>query len=157
MSANYITAGSEQTIQILSQTEVADVEAIAIYTQPSNVRLTVYVPLLAFKAGHEAAYLNTPAMWIEQLLAGGIVTAAVQYQDTDASRLLAGYVRLTVSYVSPNAAQGVFRAYVSVPMTTLQLADPFSAPLEGGTVDSVIKATYDRLVTLAGGPASAKL
>lgn len=157
MAANYIVVSSEQTIQILSQTEVADVEAVVILTQPSNVRLRIYVPLKAWQAGQEGPYLNRPAQWIEQLLSGGLATNAVQYQDTDAARLLAGYVRLTVSYQPPNAAQGLFSAFVSVPMTTLQLADPFSAPLNGGTFDSVLKSTYDRLVQTAGGPASAKL
>ena len=38
MADNYTTAGSAQTVRVLSQTQVIDVEAVAIYTTKAAAR-----------------------------------------------------------------------------------------------------------------------
>jgi hypothetical protein len=157
MTTNFEPANSVQQPHVISQTQVADVIAVGGYTKPSGVYLVILVPLKAWQSGAYDSYLQTPAQWIEQLLAGGIVTAAAWYQQTDSSTLLAGYVRLTVTYNPSDGSKGPFSGFVNVPMSILALADPFSAPMPGGTLDEQVKAEFDRQLALGGGPVSAKL
>jgi hypothetical protein len=157
MTAHFTPTAAIDAPHVSSAVAVAPVKQVTGYTKPSNVQLIILVPLKAWESGAYDAYLETPAQWIEQLISGGLVTAAVWYQETDASTLLAGFVRLTVTYNPPDSAAGPFSGFVNVSMSTLALADPFDAPGPGGTLSERIKAEYDRLVTLAGGPASAKL
>lgn len=157
MTDHFTPTSSEETVQVLSQTETRTVEAVSGYTKPSGVRLTLLVPLTAWQKGNGDTYLETPAMWIEQLLAAGIVTNVLQYQQTDPSRLLSSYLALTVTYAPSSGDAGPFTANVNVPLATFQLANPFGAPLGSSTVDKTITATYNQLVATAGGPASDKL
>lgn len=152
MAANYTIGPAKQTQQVLSQTQANDVELVGIYTKPSGIFMNVVVPLRAWQSGDYGTYLQRPAQWVEQLIAGGYVTNGQWYQDTDQNDLLAGYVRLTVTYLS--SAGFTLSEYVSVPMSILALADPFDTPYNGNTLSNFIFLAHNRLVNAAGGPAS---
>ena len=138
MADNYTTAGSSTTVRVLSSTQVIDVEAVAIYTKPSNVYVVVQVPLADFQAGNSGPYLYDTADLIEGLLAatpdpGQHTVSAVTYvQDTDSSGLLAGFLAFTVSYQRPGVISLPFEAAVTLPVTSFESADAFNTPLPGG-------------------------
>lgn len=158
MAAAYTIASARQTTQVISQTQTADVMAVGIYTVPSGIYVNVVVPLKAWLGDAYQTLLTRPAQWIEQLIGGGLVSSAQWFQATDASDLLAGYVRFTVSYTPSDGSGGTSSQYVVVPMTILELADPFDAPLPGGgTLSTSVIDTYNTLVTKVGGPASDKV
>jgi len=154
--ASYTTIKSLQTVQVLSQTESLDVQAVTIQTVPHLVLMVVQVPLTQFQKDNEAAYLTPPAELVEQLFAGGIVSAASQVQTTDSSELLAYFLQVTVTYSLGTGLDFPFTTKVLIPMSALASFSAFGA-WEGDESSSPLIVAYNHLVDLAGGPASDKL
>lgn len=161
MAQYYTVVSSRQTTRVLSQSQTVPVEAVGIYTVPSNVYLTVLVPLAAYKAGKDAKYLEPPALLVEQLMGQDIggaagssvathVSGAQQVQSQDSSGLLAYFVDLTVYFLPDNQIGAPLTGTVRLPMTSLESFAAFEKPIAGGTPSDLIGAEYDRLVKLAG-------
>jgi hypothetical protein len=152
---NYTPAGSSTTVRVLSSTQVIDVEAVAIYTKPSNVYVVVQVPLADFQAGNSGPYLYDTADLIEGLLAatpdpGQRTVSSVTYvQDTDASGLLAGFLAFTVAYQPQGRISSPFEATVTLPVTSFESAAAFQTPLPGGLPLAQITDAYENLKKLA--------
>ena len=127
MADNYTTAGSAQTVRVLSQTQVIDVEAVAIWTKPSSVYMVVQVPLAAWQAGNQDQYLAPPAELVEQLIQGGLVVGVTQVQAVDSSQLLSSFLDLTVSYTPTTGITAPFTAIVRAPFTAFETLDAFQA------------------------------
>ena len=158
MAQYWTPAGSFQTVHVVSQTSAPDVEAVGIYTKPSNIYMVALVPLSAWQSGDYATYLDTPALLVESILAdfgllppagGQLVTGAQYVQREDANGLLSGFMDFTVTYVQPNPPGGTFSGTVRVPMTDLESLEAFAAAEAAGTGPGQIKPEYDRLVALA--------
>lgn len=149
MAANYVTAGSRQTVQVLSQTESADVQAVNIYTQPSNIFTVVLVPLVTWQNGDASKAITPVAGLIEALIAGGLITGMVYVQSTDASDLLAGFMQATVSYTSSTQPLIPFTAKVLIPMTALTSLDAFNTYSTSANGDDPILVAYNQLVATA--------
>jgi len=155
VASNYTTAGSATTVRVLSGTSVVDVEAIGIYTKPSNVFVVVQVPLADFLAGKEGSYLFDTADLIEGLLAaspdaGQRLVSGVDYiRDTDGSGLFAGFLAFTVRYLVQGRIAPPFTATVTIPVTSFESAAAFDAPAPGGTPIVQITNAYERLKALA--------
>lgn len=153
----YRTAGSDSTVRVLSSTKVIDVQAIAIWTIPSNVYVVVQVPLADFKAGKEGPYLTVTSGLIESLLAaspdpGQQLASSVTYvSDTDGSGLLAGFLAFTVSYQPEGRISSPYEATITLPVTSFESADAFDSPLPGGLPLVQLTNAYARLKALAGG------
>lgn len=161
MSNFYTVVAAQQTTRVLSQTQSVPVEAVGIYTKPSNVYLTVQVPLDAYKSGKGNKYLEPPALLVEQLMgnditasgAGSVAThvlGAQQVQATDSSGLLAYFVDFTVYYLPDTHVGAPLTGTVRIPMTSLESFAAFEKPIQGGTPSDLIQHEYDRLVKLAG-------
>lgn len=155
MADNYTPAGSSTTVRVLSGTDVIDVEAIGIYTKPSNVYVVVQVPLEAFLAGEEGPYLHVTADLIEGLLAatpdpGQHTVSSVSYvRDTDGSGLFAGFLAFTVRYLVTGRISPPFTATVTLPVTSFETAEAFNTPLPGGLPLVQLVNAYERLKALA--------
>lgn len=155
MAKNYITAGSSTTVRVLDNTSYIDVQAIAIYTRPSNVRVRVQVPLKEFRAGKEGPYLEVTADLIEGLLdatpdAGQHLVSTVTYvEDTDGSGLLAGFLAFTVVYQPEGRISEPYEGTITLPVTSFESADAFNTPLPGGLPLVQITKEYARLRALA--------
>lgn len=156
MADNYTPAGSSTTVRVLSGTEVIDVEAVAIYTKPSNVYVVVQVPLQDFKAGQEGPFLYDTADLIEGLLAatpdpGQHTVSSVTYvRDTDTSGLFAGFLAFVVSYQPLGRISAPFTETITLPVTAFESAAAFETPLPGGLPLDQITAAYENLKRLAG-------
>lgn len=156
MASNYVTAGSFQTVRVLSQTSVIDVEAISIYTKPSGVYVVVQVPLTAFQSDNYDSYLAVTADLIEAELAatpepGQRLASGVSYvQDIDSAGLLAAFLDFTVAYLPTSGQQGSFSEVVRLPLTVFETAEAFDTPIHGKTPQELLVAAYDRQKKLAG-------
>ena len=155
MANTYTTTGSFQTVKVLSQDQVLDVEAIGINTLPSNVRLTVPVPLAAYKSGNADQYLAIVSDLIEGLIASTpdpnnhLVSGAVGTQQVDPSGLLAYFVNFTVSYTPTSGQQGTFSEVVTLPVSIFESEGNYGAPYNGKSALIWIEEAYDRLKKLA--------
>jgi hypothetical protein len=151
----YITTGSFQTVKVLSQNQVLDVEAIGIQTSPSNVRCTVPVPLAAFRAGNADDYLKVVAGLIESLIASNpdagqsLVSGASGSQNIDPNGLLAYYISFTVSYTPLTGQQGTFAEVVTLPVASFESAAAFATPVNGVQPLHAIENAYNRQKALA--------
>jgi hypothetical protein len=152
---NYTPAGSSTTVRVLSSTQVIDVEAVAIYTRPSNVYVVVQVPLDDFKAGNSNQYLYVTADLIEGLLAASpdagqqLVSSVTYVQDVDGSGLLAGFLAFTVVYQPRGRISAPFETTITLPVTSFESADAFNTPLPGGLPLVQITDAYENLKKLA--------
>jgi len=155
VAVSYSTAGSYQTVRVLSATQVIDVQAIGIYTLPSGFYVVVQVPLSVWLAGDADAYLATTADLVEGVVLatpdpGQSLAAGVAYvQDVDASGLLAAFLDFTVSYQPAAAGQAPFTTVVRLPMTSFETAAAFETALPGGTPLAQLLAAYNRLKATA--------
>jgi hypothetical protein len=149
VAKNYTTVSSYQTVQVLTQTTSADVQAVTIVTKPSGIYTVVLVPIAQWQGGNADAYLNPPAELLEQLIAGGLVTGAVYVQSTDSSDLLAGFMQLTVSYTPPSGLAQPFTTKVMMPMTAIVSLDAFGAYSTSDDGDDPIRVAWNQLKATA--------
>jgi hypothetical protein len=157
VAVSYTKISSRQTVQVLGQTESADVEAVSVLTSPSGIYTIVLVPLTQWQAGNEDAYIMPTVELLEQMIAGGLVTKAVYVQSTDQSDLLAGFMQVTISYTPPTGLSLPFTTKLLVPMTALVSLEAFGAYSASAGGQDPIELAYNQLVRTAGGPASAFL
>ena len=158
MADYYTVAGAATTVKVVSQTQVVDVQAVPIYTKPSQVFTVPLVPLDDWRAGKEAKWLEPPALLIEQLmgndLGGGAsvatyVNQATYVQAQDSSGLLAGFMDFQVYYQPPDIIGLPLTETVRIPMTSLESFEAFTVPISGGTPSDQIVAAHARLVKAA--------
>jgi hypothetical protein len=155
MAANYVTSGSYQTVRVLSQTTVVAVEAIGIYTKPSDVYMVVQVPLAAYSAGNEDIFLDRAAVFVEGIIAakaqsgGPLVTGVSYIQDIDSSGLLAAFLDFTTSYTPTTTYQTTFSAIVREPMTLFEESTDAAASGALSDVLKDIEAAHAKLVKTA--------
>jgi hypothetical protein len=155
MAKQYVTTGSFQTVKVLSQNQVLDVEAIGIQTIPSAVRCTVPVPLAAFRAGNADDYLSVVADLIEALISSTpdagqqLVSGASGSQNIDPSGLLAYYISFTVSYTPLTGQQGTFSEVVTLPVASFESDAAFSTKVNGVLPLIAIEDAYNRQKALA--------
>ena len=160
MAQYWTIVDSYTTTKVLSQTQSVKVEAVALYTKPSQVYMRVIVPFAQYQAGKTSTYLEPPVLLTEQLLGNDtgegtasapLATAARQIQDTDKSRLLADFMVYTVSYTPDSGFALPLTEDVTVPMTAIESFAAFSEPIDGGqTAQQLLLAAHARLVKLAG-------
>lgn len=156
MADNYTVLGSSKGVQVLSETQVADVQYVSIITKPSGTALTIPVPLAAFTAGSSASYLTPPAELVEQLMeqtgsGAPLVTAVAQVQVQTGAKLLASYLNCTVTYVPSSVTALPFSTVVQLPLSSFLTLEAFAAKLPSGkTPSDLLEAAYAQLESLAG-------
>lgn len=127
MASNYVTASSFGTVDVISQTEASDVQAVAIYTQPHGTYLVVLVPNKIFKAGKSKAYIAGYATTVENLWKAGFITGAVYGQDVDpGSGLLTGYLYFKVTFQAEDKQALPYSTTVRVPVSALSTETAFT-------------------------------
>jgi hypothetical protein len=147
--ASYIYQGSSRTIQVLSPTQVVDVERIDAVTTPSGVPFWRYVPVPAFLAEGSGPWLEPLASAIEQRLASGLADAASMIEDTDANGLIQDLVRFTVSVPPGPGKLGPFTTTVDVPVQLLTLDLSLQGAIgASGTGETVASLFEDALAAL---------
>lgn len=155
MPEYYTTAGSYQTVKVLSQTSVVDVEAIGIYTKPSGVYIVVQVPLAAYNQDNYDVYLATTASLVEGVLAaapdpGQTLVSGVSYvQDIDSSGLLSAFLDFTVSYTPTSGNKGTYSTVVRLPLTSFETAEANNTPVNGKVPLVWLDDAYQRLKALS--------
>lgn len=155
MAQTYVTTGSFQTVRVLSQNQVLDVQAIGIATKPSGCRLTVPVPLAAYHADEWKPYLEIVSELIESLIAATpdpgqqLVSGAAGSQQIDGAGLLAYFVNFTVAYVPTSGQAGTFSTIVTLPVSSFESAEAFNTPVDGVVPLLQIEHAYARLKATA--------
>lgn len=123
MASSYTPLESHRDIQVLSGTQVIDVERVAGTTVPSGIYFERVVPLTIFGTAAATAYVSRLAQAIEDRISSGLADSAAFVQDVDASGLLFDAIEFLVSYVGPHPEGGAFTTTVTVPVNLLT-ADP---------------------------------
>lgn len=144
MADSYQVVSQRETVQVLSQTQVLDVEEVGFVTKPHGIYAQREVPLAAWAAEGAGAWIEPLATAIEGLMQTSAATFATFVQDVDASGLLTDYLDVTVSY-TPAGGLGI-------PMTTV-----VRIPINAFTVDTQFGIPFgtDTFVTPADAVASA--
>lgn len=148
--ATYRLENSYDTVQVLSPTLAVEAIYCTIMTAPSGSIVQRAVPKTEFQSDQGSGILSSLATAVEDMIAGGLATAASGSQTVDASGLLADVVVFTVSYTPPNPIAGTLTTTVEVPVDVLTADTSFGAFLTGGSAIERVKAAYDSLVALAG-------
>jgi len=147
--ATYSIVTERRTVQVLSQTQVVDVQEVGFFSEPSNTYCQVVVPVLAWAANGPAAWVQPLADAIEGLIPGSGATSASFVQDVDSSNLIADFLDFTVTY-TPTTGFGLpLSTVVRVPIAYLTL-DPAIATAGGLAPAEIIGKAYARLVADAG-------
>jgi hypothetical protein len=143
--ASYIPQGSSRTVQVLSSSQVVEVERIEAATVPHNVGFWRYVPIAAFNAEGSDPWLEPLAAAIEQRLASGLADDAAMVEDTDAFGLVQDFIDFIVSVPPGPGKVGPFTATVRVPVLLLT-AD---VGLVGGAVSDLFDTALAALHAVA--------
>jgi hypothetical protein len=129
MAASYTPIESHRDIQVLSPTQVIDVERVSARTVPHGVYFERVVPLTIFGTSAATAYIAELATAIEDRLSSGLADAASFDQDVDASGLLVDVVEFLVSVQGAGQDAGTFTTTVTVPVNLLTADSAFVGDL----------------------------
>ena len=150
MASNYVTAGSRQTVQVISQTQVAPVQAVNIYTQPHASYVVVLVPLTAYQAGDADDYLEPVAAVIETQWTNGFISGTSFVQEVDASTgLLDYFLDFIVSWTPPGGLRIPYTSIVRAPIAALSSETAFTESGGANAVGPQIADAYAALVGLS--------
>ena len=146
MAASYTPLGSHRDIQVLSPSQVIDVQRVAGSTIPSGIYFERIVPLTIFGTDAATAYVAELATAIEQRIAGGIADTAAFVQDVDETGLVQDQIEFFISVAGPPQGGQTFTDSVAVPVNML------TAGLggEGVLADQMIDDAYAKLRQTAG-------
>jgi hypothetical protein len=138
MADRFIVQSQHRDIQVLSPTQVVDVERVAATTVPHNVWFERNVPLVAWNPSDVGLWLEPIASAIEAYIQTGQAVSASFVQDVDDAGLLTDSIEFVVQVPPPSAAQtGPMQTTVVVPINLL--AEPqFSGALVQPLFDSAI-------------------
>lgn len=150
MAKDYVVAGSRQSVQVISQTEVQPVQLVSIYTQPNGSYVVVPVPLAAWQAGQWASYVEPIAANIEELWKQTVISATNYVQDVDTSGLLASYVDFTVQLHDANKVPLPYTTVVRIPLSQLASKTFFGKPSGGTAPSTAILSAFAQLEKTAG-------
>jgi hypothetical protein len=126
VAKNYETAGSRQTVQVVSQTQVAPVQAVNIYTKPHASYVVVLVPLSEYQAGNADKYLEPVATVIEQVWSDGFISGTQFVQEIDpATGLFDYFVDFTVSWTPGGGLAVPYTTIVRAPVASLNSTTAF--------------------------------
>ena len=119
MAESYTPLGSHRDIQVLSPSQVIDVERVAGATVPSGIYFERVVPLTIFGTSAATDYVNELATAIEQRISSGLADTAAFAQDVDANGLVQDVIEFVISIPGPPEGGGTFSTTVSVPVNLL--------------------------------------
>jgi hypothetical protein len=120
---NYLVQSQRRTVQVLSPSQVLDVEEIGATTTPSGIYFQMAVPYESWLAVGSDAFLTPLATAIENEISSGQATGAVWRQDVDDAGLLTDFIDFTVTIPPAAGRTGPMSTIVSVP-TNLLVGDP---------------------------------
>lgn len=143
--ASYLEQGSSRTVQVLSSSQVVEVERVEAQTVPHGVGFWRYVPLAAFNAEGTQPWLEPLGAAIEQRLTSGLADDAQMVEDTDAFGLVQDFVDFAISVEPGPGKVGPFTAMVRVPVLLLT-AD---TSIVGGAVSDLFDTAYAALHAIA--------
>lgn len=148
---SYLLLDSVEAVQVYSPTLVADVLVCTIQSFPSGSVVLRTIPQTSFAADEGQGLLASLSSAVENIIDGGLATAANGLQVVDESGLLQDVARFTVSYAPPAGTPGEITATVDVPVNVLTADTQFGSFLSGGSAADMISATYQRLAAMATG------
>lgn len=154
MADTYTVLDSYKTIQVISNTQVADIQYISAASVPTGIGFLYSMAYTVWQNGPPYVVLEEIATLLEDLVNSAHVVAGQGVQDLDKNGLLADYQELVVEYdrgpqgLPPlqgtvSMAMGVFSLWATDPSIADQLGQPTPAQVCG--------AEYNRLKALAGG------
>lgn len=149
--ASYTLQSAYTTVQVLSPTLATEGLYCTIQSAPSGSIVQRFVPQASFDSDQGQGLLDSLATAVEDLIAGGLASAASGSQEVDDSGLLADVVVFTVSYVPPAPTVGTISTTVAVPIDVLTADTQFGSFLTGGTAQERLQAAYDKLKAMASG------
>lgn len=146
MAASYTTLGSHRDIQVLSPTQVLDVERVAAVTIPSGIYFERIVPLTIAGTSGAGDYIAELADAIEQRISGGVASTAAFAQDVDDNGLVQDVIEFVIEIAGPPQGGGTFSTTASVPVALLT----GGLGGQGGGADQIISDAVATLHNLAG-------
>jgi hypothetical protein len=147
----YRLVNSYDTVQVLSPTLAVEAIYCTILSMPSGSIVQRAVPKTEFESDQGVGILESLSTAVEDMIAGGLATAASGTQGVDDSGLLYDAVTFTVQYTPPGVIAGTLTTTVDVPVDVLTADTSFGSFLTGGSAQERVRAAYDSLVKLAGG------
>lgn len=151
MAKQYVIAGSFQSVDVVSQTEIIPSQAMRIYTQPHGTFVIVLVPRTDFQAGKTDKYLAPVAKIIEELWADKVISGAVWGQDENPTTgLLIGYMYFTVSLLDSDGNFLPFSTVVAVPVKALSSLTAFQTSTAGPPYAQQIAEAINQLAATSG-------
>jgi hypothetical protein len=148
---SYQTIDSIEVVQVYSPTLVSDALLVTIRSFPSGSVLLRTVPQDIFTTGGTSPILASLSNAVENILDGGLATAAQGTQGIDDSGLLFDAVVFTVTYTPSTPIPGTLTATVEIPVDTITADTSFGSFLTGGSAEDQLQATYDRLAAMSSG------
>lgn len=154
MAANYLAIPLERTVQVISQTQIADVQRLGVTTKPTGIYVETQVPWAAWEAEGAAPWAGPLATAIESLVSGGLATYATFAQDVDQSGLIADFLDFLVTYSPPGGSPIPLTTTVRIPVPSLTIDTGFGGALNtyfagaSGVLDpaQALRDAYDALV-----------
>lgn len=148
MADNFQVVSQRRTVQILSATEVIDVEEVGFVTKPSGVYAQREVPIAAWASEGAGAWIEPLAAAIEGLISGGLASGATFVQSVDDTGLLTNAIAFVVTYTPPSGIPGPMQTTVEIPVNALTLDTSFGT-FTGTSPADRLDAAFQALVYTA--------
>jgi len=116
VAKTWLVQGTRADVQVLSPTEVQDVQRISAVTVPHNVWFEVLVPRKGWLQGDIDRQLLAISGMIETIIDHGTATDATYVEDLDVNGLVQSYIEFVIEVPAPSPSQvGSMTTTVRVP------------------------------------------
>jgi len=147
----YVLLDAYETVQVFGPNLASQGQLCTIHSTPSGSVLIRTVPQASFDADQGQGLLSSLSQAVEDILSGGLASAAVGTQGIDDAGLLFDAVDFTVTYTPTTAIPGTISTVVEIPVTILTADTGFGSFLTGGSAHDQLQAAQDKLAAMATG------
>ena len=145
MASNYQTIDSYRDVQVISGSQVLDVQVVSAVTKPSGVTFSRAVPYQEWINQTGFDVIAQTAGAIEDLISGGLAVGGSGAEEVDPSNLLRFVVEFIVQADTPPGLPGPFQTTVTIPVDSLTLDTQFGAFIQGGSAADQLSAALAAL------------
>lgn len=146
MATNYDTTDSYRDVQVLSASQIIDVQVVSFKTKPSGVTASRAVPYEEWLNQTGFDVIGQTASAIEDLMSGGLAVAGSGAEEVDTTGLLKFVVEFVVEATPPTGIPGPFQTTVTIPVDLLTVDTSFGGSLTGGSAADQLQAAHDALL-----------
>jgi len=145
----YTLLDAYETVQVFGPNLASQGQLCTIVSSPSGSMLIRTVPQASFVADQGQGLLSSLSDAVENLIEGGLASAAVGTQGIDTAGLLFDAVDFTVTYTPATPIPGTITTVVEIPVDVLTADTSFGGFLTGGSATDRLSAAYQKLAAMA--------